>query len=416
MTRRRSHVSTSTGSTIGLHVWRALALASSALALTLHSRPPPPVATSLAGPAPAEAQPVELPSSVPQSLSAVSTLTDAGDETALDALISINQHASPEVASAALSGIAQIGGKRAREYLARRFADASASELLDLAQALAETGGREAHDLLRSAAHSPRIPAAEAAREALASLDTPDARDFMLGELSSTLPVQSQTEAVAYFVDCQDARATAALERLIRKSSIDLRRSALEALFAQGVDARPAIERLLRDGDELSNNVLESPAPTAELRQAQRAASIARLRAGAITSGPVFDFLARDLSSQARQALAQAAHDPASKESALNALATRGDSATLVALAELADDSDPGLASRAACALLSAPDSRSHTFLLRVGIKLHSDAAAALLSIDAPEGPAALARLTASSEPSEREEAVRLTARYGFGS
>jgi hypothetical protein len=421
VTQQRNPVtkSTSTKSAMGLQVWRALALSSSGLALVLtltrHSGPAP-LAVSLAKPAASEATPLELPVDVSPSLSAVSALAETGAETALDALIGIHQRGAPEVASAALHGIAQIGGRRAREYVAQRFADASASELPDLAQALAEMGGRDAHDLLRSAARSPRSPAAEAAREALASLDTPDARDFMLEELSSALPEQNQTEAVAYFADCQDARATPALERLIQRSSVDLRRTAIESLFAQGDDAGPAVERLLREGDELSNSMLESPAPTAALRQAQRDASIARLRAGAITSGPVFDFLARDLSVQAGQALAQAARDPASRDSALSALSTRGDSASLNALAELADDRAPELASRAACALLSAPDSRSHTFLLRVGLKLRGDAAAALLSIDAPEGPAALARLTASSEPGEREEAEHLTARYGFGS
>ncbi len=417
VTRRQSRLA-STKSAIGLYVWRALALSSSglALALTLYSRPSASVATNSTRPAPSETRPLELPVDLPPSLSAVSALAETGDETALDALIGINQHAAPEVASAALNGIAQIGGKRAREYLAQRFADASSSELQDLAHALAEMGGREAHDLLRNATRSPRHPTAAAAREALASLDTADARDFMLEELNSALPAQDQAEAVSYFADCQDARATPALERLIRKSSIDLRRSAIESLFAQGPEAHAATLRLLRTSDELSNNMLESPAPTADLRQAQRVASSARLRAGAITSGPVFDFLARDLSSEAGQALAQAARDPASRDSALNALATRGDSASLVALAELADDSDPELASRAACALLSAPDSRSHAFLLRVGRQLRGDAAAALLSIDAPEGPAALARLTTSSEPGDREEAEHLATRYGFGS
>jgi HEAT repeat protein len=402
----------------GLKLWRALALSSSALALalSLHPKAAQPVAANSMSSAHTVGTPPAPLAIDSRSLSAVNALRESGDESALEALIGIQLHAAPDVASAALRGIAQIGGRRAREYLAQRLADANASELPDLAQALAEIGGPEAHEVLRRTAQSTRIPAQDAARAALTSLDTPDARDFMLEELSRPEPAQIQTQAVAYFVDCQDPRAAAALERLIRRASVDLRRIAIDALFAQGDSAQGAIQRLLGEGGELSNSVLESPAPTAALREAQRAASIARLRAGAVTSGPVFDFLAHDLSARARQALMQAAHDPACAESAIAALASRGDSPSLSALSELADDNEAGLASRAACALLSAPDSRSHAFLLRMGTRLRADAAAALLRIDAPEGPAALARLNASREPAERLEAERLATRYGLGS
>ncbi len=396
-----------------LHAWRALSCATSALAtaLTLWPKPLALAARSpMAPPIAAVTRPETL--ELPDSLSNVQTLAESGNQAALDSLITIFEHAAPQVASAALKGIVQIGGARARTYLAQRFNDAKSSDLSELAQALAELGGAEAHAILIQAAHSTRVSTKDAAREAIASLDTPDARSFMLEELSGP----DATQAVAYFADCQDARAVTVLEGLARDSAADLRRSAITALFAQGESAHAAIERLLQGDEEVSNDVLESPAPTADLRQAQRNTSIARLRVGALTTGRVFDFLARDPSPAAREALLQSAHDSASAESAITALSTRGDSASLAALSRLADDSDPELASRAACALLAAPDSRTHPFLLRAERKLPGQAAAALLRIDAPEADAAIARLHAAREASSRREAKRLDVPHDFGS
>ena len=395
-----------------LHAWRTLALTSSLLAIAFVSRsrptPPPLLDASVAArftTANKASPTAELRASPPKP-------SANNDDAALDSLFAISEHAAPRVASAALQGIVQIGGQRARAHLAQRFADGADSELRELADALAQLGGSEARGILVQAARSTRIPAREAARAALASLDTADVRAFMLEELIG--PDASQ--AAANFADCQDERAVPGLERLARSAGAELRRTAIAALFAQAGSARAAIERLLRDDDDVSNNVLESPAPTAALRQAQRAVSIQRLRAGAVTSGPVFDFLARDPTADALQALVQAAHDPASADSAISALSSRGDSASRAALSQLADDSDAGLASRAACALSTAPDSRSRPFLLRASRKLAGQAAAALLRIDAPEAAAALARLRMSSRASDRLYAERLDAQSDLGS
>jgi hypothetical protein len=130
----------------------------------------------------------------------------------------------------------------------------------------------------------------------------------------------------------------------------------------------------------------------------------------------VFEFLTQDLSDEARQALVRAAHEPASVDSAIQALAARGDSESVRALSQLTNAADPELASRATCALLGAPDSRSRPLLIRAANRLPAEATAALLRIHAPEAHGALARLSVSSTPSERLEAERLTARYGSGS
>jgi HEAT repeat protein len=396
-----------------LQAWRALSFVASSLAIALVLWPTPAARTvRRADPAPIAV--VEQPTTpdFSESLSGVHERTEGDDQAALDSLIAICEHATPQVASAALNGIVQIGGTRARTYLAQRFGSGKASEVSELAQALAQLGDPEATAVLLQAARSERVPVREAAREALASLDTPEARSFMLEELSGP----DSAQAIAYFADCVDARAVTRLEGLARDSTADVRSSAIAALFAQGESAYAAIERLLQGDEEVANDVLELPAPTARLRQAQRAASIARLRAGALTTGNVFNFLARDLSSAAREALVQSARDPASAESATNALTTRGDSASLGALSRLADDSDPGLASRAVCALVTAPDSRTHPFLLRAERKLPSQAAAALQRIGAPEADAAVARLRMARETSSVRETKRRREPYGFGS
>ena len=396
-----------------LQAWRALSFAASSLAIALTLWPKPVARTVRhADPQPTAAVKQSQTPDVPDSLSSVHELAESGDQAALESLIAICEHATPQLASAALKGIVQIGGTRARTYLAQRFTNGRASELSELAQALAQLGDPEASALLLQAARSERLPAREAAREALASLDTPEARSFMLEELSGP----DSGLAIAYFADCEDARAVTRLEGLARDSTTDVRRAAIAALFAQGESAYGAIERLLQSDEEVANDVLESPAPTARLRQAQRATSIARLRAGALTTGGVFDFLARDLSSAAREALVQSAHDPASAESAINALTTRGDSASLGALSRLADDSEPELASRAVCALVTAPDSRTHPFLLRAERKLPNQAAAALLRIGAPEADAAVARLRVAHDTSSLLETKRRSQPYGFGS
>src|SRR5450432_56044 len=254
-----------------LEAWRGLSCAASLLAIALTLWPKPVTeARPHAVVPPRVAQNEPAAPDPPETLSSVHALAENGDQAALDSLIAISQRGTTQVASAALKGIVQIGGVRARAYLAQRFTDGRLSELSELALALAQLGGAEAHEILLQAARSARVSAKDAAREALASLDTPDARSFMLEELSGT----DATQAALYFADCQDARAVPRLEGLARDSTADLRRSAIAALFAQGESAHAAIERLLQGDEEVSNDVLESPAPTADLRQAQRATCI----------------------------------------------------------------------------------------------------------------------------------------------
>jgi len=102
-----------------------------------------------------------------------------------------------------------------------------------------------------------------------------------------------------------------------------------------------------------------------EAHRALREASIARLRAGAVVSGRLFDFLSGDLTAASREALVLAAGDPACAESALRALTTRGDRESLTALGRLAQSDDALLAAEASCALASQPDSRSQRLLQR---------------------------------------------------
>ncbi|HYQ01445.1 MAG TPA: HEAT repeat domain-containing protein [Polyangiaceae bacterium] len=281
------------------------------------------------------------------------------DAAALDALIANAQSDDTDLRHAALDAIARIGGDRAREFLARRLDAASDSELPDLAWALATVGDAQARALLRAAAQSSRPATRSAAFEALATLDSADVREFMVRALDFVDP----SPAVSYFSNCREPQALPGLERAARKGDADLRRVAVEALFTQGASAEGTLLRLLRENDELCDALLEAQQPTPAARQTLRRASIARLRAGALTSGPAFDFLQRDLSSEAREALVRAAHDPGSRDSALSALSARGDTASLRALSTLSNDVERPLAERAACAMLSQPDSRWRPFL-----------------------------------------------------
>ena len=343
--------------TIG--VWRALALGFSLSTVALQCWAMHRSSASPATPA-RHAGSRELaarraaPTKEPRSVARVNALRETGDAAALAALIEIAQHGAEGVARAAIEGIAQIGGERARQFLARRFSDATDSELPRLANALAILGDAAAREVLRTAARSSRATSKAAAFEALNTLDTEDVRQFMLKALEDSEPL-----AANYFFDCREPRALPLLERLARSAPPPTRRTAVDALLAQGAAAEPAVERLLRDSEELSNALLESqPLPLAA-RPAARRSSVARLRAGALLSGSVFDFLERDLSDEAREALVQSAHDSASADRALSALSTRGDRASLDALHQLANDINRGLSERAACALTSNPDSRT---------------------------------------------------------
>jgi hypothetical protein len=214
----------------------------------------------------------------------------------------------------------------------------------------------------------------------LSTLDTADVRDFMLQALAFVEP----SAAAGYFLNCREPRALPALERLAKSGDSSQQRVAIDALLAQGVSAQPTLLRLLREDDELCDALLQGQPSTPLARQALRRASIERLRAGALTSGWVFEFLQRDLSGEAREALVEAARDPASRESALNALSVRGDSGSLRALSSLANDVEHSLAQPAACALLSQPDSRSRPFILRSNrANLANEAASALERINA---------------------------------
>ncbi|HEY3254738.1 MAG TPA: hypothetical protein VGJ91_12350 [Polyangiaceae bacterium] len=367
-----------------MHVWRALALllSASALTLALCAKSADSRAALLRAGAPVNSsEPLLDPELTPRAQ--VNALRESADGAALEALIGIAQQREPKLVSAALEGIAQIGGDRARQFLARRFKDAADAQLPELASALASLGDTPARAILLSAARSARPAARSAAFGALATLDTADVREFMLQALTSVEP----TAAANYFLDCREPRALPALERLARSSAdAEPRRAAIDALFAQGASAEAALARLLRADDELCEALLEGQPATVRARRALRQASIERLRAGARTYGRVFELLQHDLSDEAREALVQAARDPASSASALNALVARGDSASLRALSALANDSDQDLSQRAACALVSQPDSRSRPFLVRANrANLKSEADAALLHINAPE-------------------------------
>jgi len=368
----------------GSSIWRAFALTLSASALTLalcgrtvRSQKPvvrgDPPATDTTGHSDAES------TAIVQS----SGLRENGDAAALEALIAIAERGEPRLLSGALEGIAQIGGDRAREFLARHFEAATDAELPAFASALATVGDDRARAMLRAAAGSARSATRSAAFDALSSLDTADVREFMVRALNSTDPLP----AASYFLNCREPRAISGLEQAARSGDSDLTRVALDALFAQGASAEAAIDRLLREDDELCDALLEGQPPTLSARKALRRVSIARMHAGALTSERVFEFLQRDLSSEARDALVEAAHDPTTRQSALAALSARGDSGSLRALSALANDNEPGLAEHAACALLSQPDSRSQPHLLRSnGGHLREETAAALLRINAPGG------------------------------
>lgn len=367
-----------------LAVWRLLALVSSASALTLALCPPPKSRT------PTHSSATERLAPRP-ALSAVS-LTPQSDgrhyeaqPAALDALIAAAQQDDPASRSAALEGIAQLRGDRAREFLARRFDAASDAELSELASALATLGDAPARALLRAAARSARAAKRSAAFEALSSLDSPDVREFMVQALDFADP----SPAASYFSLCREPQAIFGLERVARNGDSDQRHAAIDALFAQGELAEDAIFRLVRGDDELCDALLEGQPRTPAARRALRRASIARLREGALSSGSVFQFLERDLSGEAREALVAAARDPGSRDSALSSLSARGDSGSLRALSTLANDVERGLSERAACALLAQPDSRWRPFLLRPNrARLPDATAAALERINAPGGRA----------------------------
>jgi hypothetical protein len=363
--------------------WRALAFAFSASALLLSLCPKPAESRTgtLHAATPASepwTQPdsVELSSRVP-----VKQLRESGDRAELETLIAIVQRGEPQSRSSALQGIARNGGDRARQFLTRRFNEATDADLSELASALATLGDDPARAVLQAVARGARPAARSAAFDALSTLDTADVREFMLQALTGL----ESAAAANYFANCREPRALPALERLAKGGDSSQRRVAIDALFAQGASADSTIFRLLREDDELCDALLEGQPSTPLARRALRRASIERLRAGALTSGRVFDFLQRDLSGAAREALVEAARDPASSESALSALSARGDGASLRALSALSNDVERGLAQRAACALLSQPDSRSRPFLLRVNrADLKNEAGAALIRINAP--------------------------------
>lgn len=263
--------------------------------------------------------------------------------------------------SAAVPSADRTTSEAANAVLLLRFQSAADDELSELAQELAKLADPRAHQALFVAARSARAPLRSAALEALAPLDDDDVRDFMLTQLVGPKAVLS----VGYFADCLEPRAIPALERLARDLPTDQRRAAIDALAAQGDGAQPALERLLSADEEICDAVLDTRPLSVAMRRAVRRASIARVRAGAISTGSAFDFLEQDLARESRDTLVQAAHDPASVERALGALSARGDRSSLEALFRLSRDSDRGLAARAACTLSAAPDSRTQRFASR---------------------------------------------------
>ncbi|MEO8904536.1 MAG: hypothetical protein ABI488_19210 [Polyangiaceae bacterium] len=378
-----------------MRFWRGVALALSTLAAGLSGygalaqhqavvvKTATPERASRAGhPAPSLPLSLSLPEpSVRMSSEEVTQLVATRDPAVLERLLVIAEQEQTGASSVAYEGIAHFGGDRALRFLSERLNSAPDSDLFEAANALTTMGGSQAHVVLQTATHSRRVAVRDAAFAALVSVDTPDVRDFMLAALNEPAP----TSAISYFGDCRDPRALPALERLARSPLEELSRAALDALLAQGTRAEGAFTRLLQADAELTDALLATPPHTPGALRALRTATIARLREGALSGGPVFDFLERDLSAESREALLISARDPASADAACTALARRGDAASLAGLSQLANDSDPQLAARASCALATDPDSRSRVPLERaMRGNERSPAARALVHINAP--------------------------------
>ena len=366
--------------------WRAAALALSVLALAVNgyaltSRSTQPAARSTGSGARNPEHAAEERRAPEPSIAQVQALVEHGDAAALDTLLAAARSTQHGLVTAAIDGIAHIGGDRARQFLIERLAHSTDAELYEVAGALATLGDAKARDALRDATHSPRKAIRDAAFGALAGIDTADVRELMLNALNGPDPFS----AVNYFLDCREPRALPALEHLARVSSPDVGRSAIDALLAQGASAQSTLERLLHDDVDLFDAILATPPRAVGGLRAVRAAGIARLREGAVAAGPLFEFLERDLTPASREALVEAARDPASRDLALSALARRADSASLAALSQLSNDSDESLSVRATCALASDPDSRSRVPLLRATrSNVRARAANALVKINAP--------------------------------
>jgi hypothetical protein len=370
-------------------LWRGIALGLTALALGLsaysylgqsadQARPPnvhgsarETSAAKPSGKEPALSQAHEQPS-VP---------AEVGGRAAIETLISLAQRDDTTVASTALQSIGQLGGERALQFLSEQLRTAPDEGLGAVTNALASMGGPQARDALRAATRSPRSSVRDASFSALMGFDTADVRQLMLDTIDGPDP----GPALSYFVDCHEPRALPALARLARSAPLELSSVALDALLAQGASAEAWVTRLLREDVELNDALLARPPHTLGALHALRSASIARLREGAVSAGPLFDFMERDLTNETREALLLAARDPASADAAVNALARRGDAPSLAALSQLANDSDRSLSARAVCALASDPDSRSRLPLQRASHgKGQATVARALLHINAP--------------------------------
>jgi len=369
--------------------WRSIALGLTALALALFAYPYPGQRAGQARAARVHGNPhdtsVAKVSGEEPALSRVhghlGAPAEVGGPTAIETLIAQAQRDDATVASTALQSLGQLGGERALQFLSERLRTAPDEELSAVTNALATLGGLKAREALRAATRSLRASVRDASFSVLMGFDTADVRLFMLDTIDGPDPAP----ALSYFIDCHEPRALPALTRLARSAAPDLSSVALDALLAQGAIAEPWITRLLREDLDLNDALLARPPHTLGALHALRATSIARLREGAVSTGPLFDFMERDLANETREALVLAARDPASAEAAVNALARRGDASSLAALSQLANDSDSSLSARAVCALASDPDSRSRLPLQRASRgKGQATAARALLHINAP--------------------------------
>lgn len=348
-----------------VHSWRTLALALSALAIALSGygrfvrQPSGAHAVSAAHRAALPGEPLVSGETAALADEPHAASREAAPAPREDSAMPHEDSAVPREASLVPAGADRATALR---LLSEKLQHAPDSELSDVTNALLELGGPEAFARLSAATRSPRSALRDAAFSALSGLDTVENRDFMRAALNGP----DAAAALKYFLDCHDAQAVPALERLARSPLPELSGPALDALLAQGARAESAFTRLLEADTELMDAMLVSPPHTRNPRRALRAAAVARLHDGAISSGPVFDFLEQDLSDESREALAFAAHDPASADAACGALSRKGDAASLASLSQLASDGDPRVAGAASCALASDPDSRSRVPLERV--------------------------------------------------
>jgi HEAT repeat protein len=350
----------------------------------------------------------------------VAALGESHDPSAMPELMRRVKEGTPTQRSAALSALGSVGGDAASGMLGDILTTGNREDARVAANALAQMGDGAAHDALMAAAASGRPDVARAALEALNDADGDDVHELMAKQLASSDP-QAVGTAASYFGSHHEEAAVPSLRELALHGGREANQAVTAIASVGGEAARNALAEIAGRAGTTQGAALQQLAALPGSEEQTRALSLRLLHQGGQAASTAVDVLGGDTSPEGREALLRVVHQGGSlATSAVSALARRGDSESILAIADLARTSkNRDLRMQALGSLGATNEPRAAATLLDAmrdkDPQVRRVALQGLASIGGPDAERAITQVVTApgTEPRARVFAVSALGRIG---